>query len=192
MACPSFIVKTSSVPGAGLGLFAGHDIPAYTILGEYKGVRRSYRELDNKMKQTRVNDLYPFWVSPGMVIDPTNQDGLLEPESQSMAFVNEAPCGQKYNTFAVYTRGCANSGVEVEPKVVYVAKDHLKAGSELFVCYSYDMFREYDIEPPDCAGDKASRIRLDAMHPGLYEVGFDQNLYVDGRWWACTVQRYGL
>eukprot|EP00747_Dinoflagellata_sp_TGD_P223768 gnl/TRDRNA2_/TRDRNA2_95514_c0_seq1.p1 gnl/TRDRNA2_/TRDRNA2_95514_c0~~gnl/TRDRNA2_/TRDRNA2_95514_c0_seq1.p1 ORF type:complete len:191 (-),score=25.02 gnl/TRDRNA2_/TRDRNA2_95514_c0_seq1:26-598(-) len=157
-------VRKSTVSGAGLGLFTDKDIDEFAILGEYSGALLSYMELGQKMKAVGKDDLYPFHVAPGRVVDPTEVNGELAADSLSMAFINEPPVGTAYNTIFVYSKLPTEHAVS---RVFAVARCKVPAGSELFVCYAYEMHRGYEFEPPDVEDDNAIRKRIALRHPEL-------------------------
>eukprot|EP00933_Yihiella_yeosuensis_P024827 TRINITY_DN19258_c0_g1_i1.p1 TRINITY_DN19258_c0_g1~~TRINITY_DN19258_c0_g1_i1.p1 ORF type:complete len:191 (+),score=34.86 TRINITY_DN19258_c0_g1_i1:36-575(+) len=162
-----FTVAPSSIPGgAGMGLFANEDIEALKILGEYSGTLLGYAELGAKMQRTGVDDLYPFWIAPGQLVDPTMEDGHLDPETKSMGYVNEAPVGTSFNAIAVHRAD--------RPGAYFIARCKILAGSELFVCYAYDMAgREYDIETADPEADKLVREQIAEKYEGAFKTTFD-------------------
>jgi hypothetical protein len=72
-------VQQSTVPGAGLGLFASTDLSRGTVLGTYPGVVIPLLQHTRKLRQFPACEGYIWRFSDNeMVIDPTNQVGELE------------------------------------------------------------------------------------------------------------------
>eukprot|EP00747_Dinoflagellata_sp_TGD_P223769 gnl/TRDRNA2_/TRDRNA2_95514_c0_seq2.p1 gnl/TRDRNA2_/TRDRNA2_95514_c0~~gnl/TRDRNA2_/TRDRNA2_95514_c0_seq2.p1 ORF type:complete len:114 (-),score=13.77 gnl/TRDRNA2_/TRDRNA2_95514_c0_seq2:26-367(-) len=72
--------------------------------------------------------------------------------------------GTAYNTIFVYSKLPTEHAVS---RVFAVARCKVPAGSELFVCYAYEMHRGYEFEPPDVEDDNAIRKRIALRHPEL-------------------------
>lgn len=66
-------IRTSQVPGAGLGLFANQDLKAGTVLGAYPGVLLPLQQHSNKLRSLPECEAYIWRFSDNkFVIDPTN------------------------------------------------------------------------------------------------------------------------
>eukprot|EP00439_Symbiodinium_sp_Y106_P054552 s4209_g7.t1 len=74
-------VQPSTVPGAGLGLFAAEDIEPLTIIGEYTGEVKDLASYGAKVDRLGHSELHPFYLRPGLLVDPTDEHGCLHPES---------------------------------------------------------------------------------------------------------------
>mmetsp|Transcript_35070 Transcript_35070/g.72074 ORF Transcript_35070/g.72074 Transcript_35070/m.72074 type:complete len:245 (+) Transcript_35070:37-771(+) len=155
-------VQPSTVPGAGLGLFAAEDIEPLTIIGEYTGEVKDLASYGAKVDRLGHSELHPFYLRPGLLVDPTDEHGCLHPESLSMAFTNEAPPDGEYNTLALY---CLRAGLP--PAVFFCTQQLVRAGSELFVCYGYDHPRQYALAEPTPEADALKRREVCTRHPQL-------------------------
>ncbi|CAE7441046.1 unnamed protein product [Symbiodinium sp. KB8] len=155
-------VRPSTVPGAGLGLFAAEDIEPFIIIGEYTGEVKDLASYGAKVDRLGHSELHPFYLRPGLLVDPTDEHGCLHPESLSMAFTNEAPLDGEYNTLALY---CLRAGLP--PAVFFCTQQLVRAGSELFVCYGYDHPRQYPFAEPTPEADALQRREICARHPQL-------------------------
>lgn len=113
-------VKTSTLPGAGKGLFTKKFIPKGTRIVEYKGRTRTWKEV----QQDEEESPYIYYVKRNFVIDALN-------DKKAMArYANDARGLQRVkdiNNNAEY----AEDGVRV---FIEAAKD-IPAGGEIFVSY---------------------------------------------------------
>jgi uncharacterized protein len=113
-------VKTSTLPGAGKGLFTKKFIPKGTRIVEYKGRTRTWKEV----QQDEQESPYIYYVKRNFVIDALN-------DKKAMArYANDARGLQRVkdiNNNAEY----AEDGVRV---FIEAAKD-IPAGGEIFVSY---------------------------------------------------------
>lgn len=62
------VVKKSTLPGAGKGLFARHFIPKGTLIAEYKGKITTWKEV----KEDNRNNVYLYYMNRNHVIDARN------------------------------------------------------------------------------------------------------------------------
>ena len=113
-------VKTSTLPGAGKGLFTKKFIPKGTRIVEYRGRTRSWKEV----QQDEQESPYIYYVKRNFVIDALN-------DKKAMArYANDARGLQRVkdiNNNAEYVE----DGVRV---FIEAAKD-IPAGGEIFVSY---------------------------------------------------------
>ncbi len=113
-------VKTSTLPGAGKGLFTKKLIPKGTRIVEYKGRTRTWKEV----RQDEEESPYIYYVKRNFVIDALN-------DKKAMArYANDARGLQRVkdiNNNAEYVE----DGVRV---FIEAAKD-IPAGGEIFVSY---------------------------------------------------------
>jgi hypothetical protein len=113
-------VKTSTLPGAGKGLFTKKFIPKGTRIVEYKGRTRTWKEV----QQDEQESPYIYYVKRNFVIDALN-------DKKAMArYANDARGLQRVkdiNNNAEYVE----DGVRV---FIEAAKD-IPAGGEIFVSY---------------------------------------------------------
>ncbi|CAK9065728.1 unnamed protein product [Durusdinium trenchii] len=156
-------VQDSRIPGAGMGLFAAEELPEYVVIGQYSGEVKDYARFGEKVQRLGHNHLHPFYLKPGLLVDPTDEEGALHPASLSMAFTNEAPPGERYNLLALYAQPCADQ----DPAVYFCTRERVPKGSELFVCYGYDHPREYPWADPDIDLDTHQRQQICQRHPHL-------------------------
>jgi hypothetical protein len=74
------VIQDSTVPGAGLGLFAKTDLAKGTVLGTYPGAVLPLQQNLNKLKEYPPCEGYIWRFSDNkFVIDPTNAVGVLDP-----------------------------------------------------------------------------------------------------------------
>jgi hypothetical protein len=64
-------VKPSTIPNAGLGLFAAVDIPADTVIAYYRGQRLTRKQLDRRYGRHHQGD-YVIKIRPNVYIDACN------------------------------------------------------------------------------------------------------------------------
>jgi len=155
-------IKQSTVPGAGLGLFAKAPLPKGTVLGTYPGVVLPLQQHGTKLKLYPACEGYIWRFSDNQfVIDPTNSEGNLEsiclggnPNQMGSMFlfenvvnvlnvgvpttlcrINEPPKGQDVNVA---------TSEDLEKRCVTFALDrNVCTGEEFFIDYglSYDRSR---------------------------------------------------
>ncbi|KAK9844023.1 hypothetical protein WJX81_002141 [Elliptochloris bilobata] len=136
-------VRTSSVPGAGRGVFCRAGVPSGAVLGAYPGRVRSPAQVLAKVATApRTRDyvlLVPELPQP-RYLDPTDASGcpsawpgpglpwLLQADP-TLAFMNEPPAGGDVNV-------CFGEALRGDPlEVRFVAARQLEAGQELFIDY---------------------------------------------------------
>jgi len=157
--CPESIqIRLSTVPGAGLGLFATKDIPKQTRLGTYPGVVLPLQQNLSKLRQFPACEGYIWRFSDNRaVIDPTNSVGVLDDDvvggnpslpgsvllfetvvskfrtvPTTLCRINEPPKGFDVNVV---------TDEDLEKRcVVFTVERDVVAGEELFIDYglSYD------------------------------------------------------
>ncbi len=112
-------IKVSTIPNAGKGLFTKIDITKGTIITEYKGRRRTWKEVEDD-----VDNGYIYHIDDDNVIDAkTNLRSFGR-------YANDAAGLKK-------VRGITNNAeyVELDNKVFIRAKKDISAGCEIFVAY---------------------------------------------------------
>lgn len=114
------IVKRSTLPGSGKGLFTKSPIPKNTKVAEYKGKITTWEEVDH---DDGMNP-YIYYVNKNLVIDAKNN------KSSLAHYANDANGSSK-----VKKRG-NNSTYTVENKRVFIkALTDIPAGAEILVSY---------------------------------------------------------
>eukprot|EP00913_Durusdinium_trenchii_P029165 g27341.t1 len=78
-------VQDSRIPGAGMGLFAAEELPEYVVIGQYSGEVKDYARFGEKVQRLGHNHLHPFYLKPGLLVDPTDEEGALHPASLRFA-----------------------------------------------------------------------------------------------------------
>lgn len=155
-------IKQSTVPGAGLGLFAKAPLSKGTVLGTYPGVVLPLQQHGTKLKLYPACEGYIWRFSDNrFVIDPTNSEGNLEsiclggnPNQMGSMFlfenvanvlnvgvptalcrINEPPRGQDVNV--------ATSEDLEKRCVTFLLERNVYTGEEFFIDYglSYDRSR---------------------------------------------------
>ncbi len=138
-------VRESTIPGAGQGVFATTSIKRGQVLGAYPGVPRTDHEMTAKALVVPTSRFYVFSVRPGVILDPTGEDGLPSAHPVparfwwpfdvdcTLAYVNEPSLGLGVNV-AVEDDASDASGL------CFVADRDIQEGEELFIDYgvSYD------------------------------------------------------
>lgn len=122
------MISPSSIPGAGLGLFAIADIPKDTIIDIYHGKRLTRKEyLDNP----RVNDMYIMEVNRNLYIDASEERGII-------AFTNDA---RGLNRTPGVRNNCYFELAPDKKNIFMKTSKNIKAGSELFTFYGDSYWR---------------------------------------------------
>jgi len=162
------VVQESTIPGAGLGLFAAVDLPMGTSLGTYPGVLLPLQQNLSKLRAYPACEGFIWRFSDNrFVIDPTNSVGELDdvvvggnpslPGSlwlfrnvfskirtvpTALCRINEPPKGRDVNIVP-------DEDLKKRTVVFSVERD-VAAGEELFIDYglSYDRSMYGDIETP--------------------------------------------
>lgn len=125
------VVKRSTLPGAGKGLFTKKEIPKGTRIVEYKGRVSSWKEADHQ----NGGNGYIYYVKRYHVIDAL-------PRPKALArYANDAHG-------MIRAKGISNNSEYVEDglKVYIQAKKNIPANSEIFVGYGkeyWDVIKEF-------------------------------------------------
>ena len=114
------MVKDSTLPGAGKGLFAKESIPKGSRIVEYKGKITTWKDVDN----SDGNNGYIYYVKKSHVIDASRRTSALA------RYANDAKGLRK-------VKGITNNAeyVEVGLNVYIEAKKDIPAGAEILVEY---------------------------------------------------------
>jgi hypothetical protein len=151
-------IKASTVPGAGLGLFAKTSLPKGTLLGTYPGAVIPLSQNLGKLQEYPACEGYIWRFSDNRaVIDPTNAEGIMEATcsggnrsmpgsvllfqsllqplfsvSTALCRINEPPRGMDVNV--------VTSEHLEKRRVVFELERDVMAGEEFFIDYglSYD------------------------------------------------------
>jgi SET domain-containing protein len=120
----SLVVKRSTLPRAGKGLFTRVFIPKNTIIAEYRGKVSTWKEVNHG----DGSNGYLYYVNRNLVIDAKNHT------KSKARYANDARGFEKI-------KGILNNSVYVEKdgKVYIQSKKDIPAGAEIFVDYG----REY-------------------------------------------------
>ncbi|MBN8782586.1 MAG: SET domain-containing protein-lysine N-methyltransferase [Sphingobacteriales bacterium SCN 48-20] len=114
------VIKRSSLPGAGKGLFTKNFIPKGTPIVEYKGKITTWKEVEHNNGENG----YIYYVKRSHVIDASNNTEELA------RYANDA-------RGITRVKGVTNNAEYVEDgvRVFIQAKKDIPAGSEIFVPY---------------------------------------------------------
>ncbi|MEO2194187.1 MAG: SET domain-containing protein-lysine N-methyltransferase [bacterium] len=140
-------VRESTIPGAGRGVFATTGIKRGQVLGAYPGVPRTDQEMTAKALVVPTSRYYVFSVRPGVILDPTGQDGLPSAHPVpsrfwwpfdvdcTLAYVNEPSIG-----LGVGVNVAVEDDTSDTSGLLFVANRDIEAGEELFIDYgvNYD------------------------------------------------------
>lgn len=114
-------IKKSTVPEAGLGVFAKQDFQKHELLDEYKGIFLTPHEYKQKKSHLAyIWEILDENDNPVGYIDAGNKK-----TSNWTRFVN-CPCTKKQENVIPIQKGT---------KMFYYAKKNIKKGEELFVWY---------------------------------------------------------
>jgi SET domain-containing protein len=121
----SLIVKTSSLPGAGKGLFTKKPIKKNAKVIEYKGEIIDWKEYEKRVKEDK--DGYLFYINKKRCID-----AFSTPEHKAR-YANDAQGLSK-------VKGLKNNAIyEIFGDQCYIVSTrNIEAGEEIFVSYSKD------------------------------------------------------
>jgi hypothetical protein len=149
----SLVVKKSTIPGAGKGLFANKDIEAKTVLGEFLGsvmAKEKFELLPESLR--RKIDAYAFSVqgvyrpAQGYVLDPTDANGNYTPVPENvLPACNEPPPGAMPNVETCFSMPSdpRTEVTSLAQSVVFRTTVDVKEGEELFVSYGKRYDRSY-------------------------------------------------
>jgi uncharacterized protein len=114
------IVKKSSLPNAGKGLFANEYIPKGTRIAEYKGKIATWKQV----KQDSVNNVYLYYMNRNHVIDARNY------KKSKARYANDARGLKRI-------KGFTNNAVYIESggRVFIESTRNIAPGEEIFVNY---------------------------------------------------------
>lgn len=114
------VVKKSTLPGAGKGLFTKIDIPKNSLIVEYKGKITTWK----KVNKQKGNNAYIFYVTRNHVVDA---------EKTTKALARYANDARGF----VKVKGIRNNAIyEVKKGKPYIeSTKKIPAGSEIFVEY---------------------------------------------------------
>lgn len=160
-------IKSSTVPGAGLGLFARKNLVKGTVLGNYPGVVIPLSQNLDKLRKHPDCEAYIWRFSDNaFVVDPTNKEGMVDTictggrdglpgslwlfqnifgmsTSTALCRINEPPLGNDVN---VVTDEDLNGRF-----ITFSLERNVVAGEEFFIDYglSYDRSLYGKAENPD-------------------------------------------
>jgi uncharacterized protein len=123
---PKLVVKRSTLPGAGKGLFTSVFIPKGTKVVEYKGTITTWKEVDH----TEGENGYIYYVKRNYVIDA-------RPHAKAIArYANDARGLQR-------VKGITNNAEYREEglKVFIVAKKDIPVDAEILVAYGKEYWQ---------------------------------------------------
>lgn len=120
------VIKTSTLPNAGNGLFTKTFIPAGTRIVEYKGKITTWKEVEDDH-----DNAYLFTVTPDHVIDA---------RKALKTFARYANDARGFTRIKGVTNNCYYVQDE-ENRVFIEAKRDIPAGSELFVGYGTEYWK---------------------------------------------------
>jgi SET domain-containing protein len=117
----SIVVKKSTIPNAGLGVFATNHISKYTLLDEYKGILITPEQYNKKK-----SNLAYIWE-------------LLDDKENAVGYIDAA--NKKYSNWTRFVN-CPNTlkqenviPVQRGFKMLYYSNKDIKPGEELFIWY---------------------------------------------------------
>lgn len=135
----NLVVKKSSIPGAGKGLFTTKFIAKGSRIAEYKGKVSTWKEVDH----AKGLNAYIYYVNRNLVIDASKHKKILA------RYVNDA-------------KGCEN-GIKITNNCIYLiennrvfleAKKDIPANSELLAGYGKDYWDVMRANKKDAASQK--------------------------------------
>ncbi len=128
-------IRPSSIPGAGLGLFAIADIPKGTIIDMYHGTRLTKKELE---EGDSVESMYIMQINKNLYIDSSKEKCIV-------AFTNDA---RGLNRTPGVRNNCYFALSPDNKNMLMKTSKSIKAGSELFTFYgaTYWNVVKYKIE----------------------------------------------
>ena len=128
-------VRKSTIPGAQLGLFAKEIIPEGVVIGTFPGYVKNTEEALKSKKDSKAIALakrYMWALSDDTVLDPTNEDGILDVQlsflfglikaDTKIARINEPPEGKDCN---VYTRVKGAVVEVITERVIFPSEDEI-------------------------------------------------------------------
>lgn len=122
-------VKASTLPNAGKGLFIKTDVEKGAVITEYIGKRKTWAQVEND-----VDNGYIYYIDDDNVID---------------AAENKKTFGRYANDAAGFSKlsGTKNNAMyyESDGKVYIKATKKITAGSEIFVAYGKDYWKQINI-----------------------------------------------
>ena len=113
-------VKQSTIPNAGLGLFASMFYNKDDVIAIYFGKKNK----KTKQKHSKENHIYSFQVKPGIILTPHKNDLFL-----GSHFVNDYNIGNNKSFGKTLTNNAYFNGI------LLVAKRNIKRGSEITADY---------------------------------------------------------
>lgn len=119
-------VKTSNIPQSGKGLFVTVDVPRGAMITEYVGRRATWNDVEDD-----ADNPYIYYIDDANVIDASKDLKSFGRYANDAAGLTRVP-GLKNN--AEYE--------EQGNRVFIKAKAHIAAGSEIFVAYGKDYWKQ--------------------------------------------------
>lgn len=123
------VIKKSTIPQAGMGAYAKHDMEKFTVLGKYAGKRITAEEFDEKYET--MDDSAYVWS-----LEDSNDeiigyiDGKDPKQSNWLRYVN---CPSKKRQENV-------KAIQQDYDIVYYTLRKIRAGEELFVYYGDEYY----------------------------------------------------
>ncbi|MER3464084.1 MAG: SET domain-containing protein-lysine N-methyltransferase [Chitinophagaceae bacterium] len=119
------VVKKSTIPGAGNGLFTTVDIPKETRIVEYKGRRTTWKEVKNDTKNAYIYTI--------------NNNNVIDAEKTLSALARYANDARGFTRIKGVTNNCVY--VNEGGRAFIESVKNIPAGSEIFVDYTQDYWK---------------------------------------------------
>lgn len=139
-------IKTSSIPGAGLGVFSITHIPKQVRFGPYKGKKIKWESITDEMNTCYIWEI----VRSGKLSHFVN--GHDESQSNWMRFVNCSRCEDEQNMVAFQFRG----------EIYYRTYKSINPGEELLVWYGESYARDLGISLVDDQDRSSTKSVIDS------------------------------
>ncbi|MCH5599538.1 SET domain-containing protein [Niabella ginsengisoli] len=159
-------VKASTIPQSGKGLFIAVDVPKGSVITEYIGRRATWAEVEDD-----ADNPYIYYIDDENVIDASKDLKSL---------------GRYANDAAGLTRvrGLKNNAEyhEEDNRVFIKAKANIPAGSEIFVSYGRDYWRQVRDNIKLDTAEKSKAIfcpGFSATINGIATLGLSSRLYLN-------------
>jgi hypothetical protein len=135
----NFVIKTSTVPNAGLGLFAKKTLPPKSLIGVYVGEPISKRTADNRCSRSlpgkdNVEYVMRLNQKPAWMKSSTWKEFHYTIQKKEYLYIDGERLGN-YTRYIAHSNNRSIINAKIEPDGIIYASKQIAPGAEIFMSY---------------------------------------------------------